>query len=61
LAVCLSIVERHGGTIKVCSEEAVGTTFLVSFPIHSDNIPFDTSEIKKGSRDCRNPSFMIEI
>ena len=33
LAVCLTIVERHGGSIAVRSEEGRGTTFPVSLPI----------------------------
>lgn len=32
LALCLSIVERHGGTIKIESEEAKGTNVHVFFP-----------------------------
>lgn len=32
LALCLSIVERHGGTIKIESEETKGTHVFVSFP-----------------------------
>ncbi|WP_068782787.1 two-component system sensor histidine kinase NtrB [Paenibacillus phocaensis] len=33
LALCLSIVERHGGKISVDSEEGQGTTFTVIFPL----------------------------
>lgn len=32
LALCLGIVERHGGTIRVQSTEGEGTSFIVSFP-----------------------------
>ncbi|BFH60225.1 hypothetical protein PAJ34TS1_08170 [Paenibacillus azoreducens] len=32
LALCLSIVERHGGKIEVESEEGQGTTFIIRFP-----------------------------
>ncbi len=32
LSLCLSIVERHNGTIKVDSVEGEGTVFTVSFP-----------------------------
>ncbi|MGA2248643.1 MAG: HAMP domain-containing sensor histidine kinase [Verrucomicrobiota bacterium] len=32
LSICQAIVEAHGGTIRVTSEENVGTTFLVNFP-----------------------------
>ncbi|WP_244873112.1 two-component system sensor histidine kinase NtrB [Paenibacillus albilobatus] len=32
LALCLSIVERHGGKIAVESEEGKGTTFIISLP-----------------------------
>lgn len=33
LALCLSIVERHGGKISVDSAEGQGTTFTVFFPL----------------------------
>lgn len=33
LALCLSIMERHGGKIAVESEEGIGTEFIVFFPI----------------------------
>ncbi|WP_229753696.1 two-component system sensor histidine kinase NtrB [Paenibacillus segetis] len=33
LALCLSIMERHGGSITVESEEGMGTEFIVFFPI----------------------------
>ncbi|MFC7680636.1 nitrogen regulation protein NR(II) [Paenibacillus sp. GCM10028914] len=33
LSLCMSIVQRHHGSISVQSEEGVGTTFIVSFPI----------------------------
>ncbi|WP_213650902.1 nitrogen regulation protein NR(II) [Paenibacillus sp. J23TS9] len=33
LALCLSIVERHGGKIKVESEEGQGTTFIIRLPL----------------------------
>lgn len=33
LALCLSIVERHGGKIDVESEEGKGTTFIISLPL----------------------------
>lgn len=32
LALCLSIVERHGGKISVHSEQGIGTSFTVFFP-----------------------------
>ncbi|GIO67720.1 two-component system sensor histidine kinase NtrB [Paenibacillus cookii] len=34
LALCLSIVERHGGKTDVESEEGKGTTFIISLPLH---------------------------
>ncbi|WP_339323376.1 ATP-binding protein [Paenibacillus sp. FSL W8-0194] len=33
LALCLSIVERHGGKIDVESEEGKGTAFIISLPL----------------------------
>ncbi|MEC0368524.1 two-component system sensor histidine kinase NtrB [Paenibacillus chibensis] len=33
LALCLSIVERHGGKIMVESEEGQGTTFVIQLPL----------------------------
>lgn len=33
LAGARQIVEQHGGTIAVQSEDGVGTTFLVSLPV----------------------------
>lgn len=33
LSICASIVERHGGTIQVQSEEGQGTSFLVRFAL----------------------------
>jgi signal transduction histidine kinase len=36
LPLCLSIVERHKGVIKVDSVEGAGTVFTVSFPVERD-------------------------
>jgi two-component system sensor histidine kinase BaeS len=33
LAICRSIVERHGGTIDVTSTTGRGTTFMVRLPM----------------------------
>ena len=37
LSVCASIVERHHGTIKITSEEGIGTRFTITFPQDSQN------------------------
>ncbi len=37
LATARHIVEQHGGTIEVASEEGVGTTFTVTLPLGSDD------------------------
>jgi len=36
LAICYSVVERHGGTIRVESAEGEGTTFTVKLPLGRD-------------------------
>ncbi len=36
LAVCRRIVERHGGTITARSQLGVGSTFIVTLPLHRD-------------------------
>lgn len=36
LAICKSLVEAHGGTIRCESQEKAGTTFTISFPFNSD-------------------------
>lgn len=35
LALCMSIVQRHHGTIDVKSRLGEGTVFIISFPVHS--------------------------
>ncbi len=35
LSICKSIIEAHGGTIEVMSEQNIGTTFIVRLPIQS--------------------------
>jgi signal transduction histidine kinase len=34
LAICRRIVERHGGEIAAISERAIGTSFIITLPIH---------------------------
>ncbi len=36
LAITKRIIEGHGGTIRVESEQGVGTTFTIAFPLHFD-------------------------
>lgn len=36
LPLCLSIVERHGGVIRIESEVGCGTTFIVSFQVEAN-------------------------
>ncbi|MGN7360762.1 ATP-binding protein [Paenibacillus sp. SAF-054] len=38
LALCLSIVERHGGKILVESEEGKGTTFIIQLPFTDSGV-----------------------
>jgi signal transduction histidine kinase len=35
LAICKRIVEAHGGTITVRTENGVGSTFIITLPIES--------------------------
>ncbi|WP_146241019.1 ATP-binding protein [Paenibacillus sambharensis] len=46
LPLCLSIAERHNGSIKVVSEEGRGTTFVVTFRSEegSDSLPQRTGQ-----------------
>jgi signal transduction histidine kinase len=37
LSVSFGIIEKHEGTIKVASEEGVGTTFTISLPLPTDS------------------------
>ena len=36
LAICKSIIEAHGGTIDIKSEEGKGTTVIFSLPTHKE-------------------------
>jgi signal transduction histidine kinase len=36
LAICRTIVKRHGGRIQIASDEAKGTTVFVLLPLHRD-------------------------
>jgi two-component system OmpR family sensor kinase len=38
LAICKAIVERHGGTIRVESEEGFGSTFAFRLPKNKDQV-----------------------
>lgn len=38
LYITFEIVKRHGGTLTVKSEEGKGSTFLLSLPLHEDNL-----------------------
>jgi signal transduction histidine kinase len=38
LTIAHDVVEGHGGTITVTSEEGVGTTFLVSLPASAEQV-----------------------
>ncbi|WP_426359023.1 sensor histidine kinase [Pseudocolwellia sp. HL-MZ19] len=36
LSVSFGIIEKHHGTIKVASEEGIGTTFTIHLPLHEE-------------------------
>jgi signal transduction histidine kinase len=45
LAGARQIVERHGGTVTVESEEGVGSVFTLRLPLHSpDRVPPDSAD-----------------
>jgi signal transduction histidine kinase len=39
LAICLSIIERHHGEIKVASEPGRGTSFTIRLPLRANPVP----------------------
>lgn len=38
LAICYGIIQRHGGTIDVTSEEGTGTTFTIKLPVKKERL-----------------------
>ena len=42
LSICYSIVQQHGGTIEISSQEGVGTSVLITLPLATD-APSQTS------------------
>ena len=57
LAICRAIVESHGGTIKLESDEGKGTKVLVTLPVQQPRGPRDgTGEVPRIDRAQRVPS-----
>jgi len=38
LSIVYTIVAKYGGKISVESEEGIGTTFTITFPVHNSQI-----------------------
>jgi signal transduction histidine kinase len=52
LAVSKTLVENHGGTIRVESAVAEGTTFTVTLPLHMESAERPAEEATDGSADA---------
>jgi len=57
LASCLSIIQRHGGTIAVESEVGCGTTFKISLPASKKTVP--TKTFAYTEEDSFNGSILV--
>ncbi|PKL36013.1 MAG: hypothetical protein CVV44_17475 [Spirochaetae bacterium HGW-Spirochaetae-1] len=59
LATVYGIVKQHGGHISVYSEEGMGATFSVYFPLHSDSAMIAKPVLKQDAPLSGNETLMV--